>query len=47
MATRNPKKKKKTPTGEKNGSQRAAQILFAIFAVILILSMVLAATSSY
>jgi uncharacterized membrane protein YtjA (UPF0391 family) len=47
MIARNPKKKKKIPTGEKKGSQRAAQILFAIFAVMLILSMVLAATSSY
>ncbi len=38
------KNKKQTKTTE-NGSQRTAQIFFAVFAIILILSMVLSAVS--
>ncbi len=41
--TKNAKKETK-PSG---GSQRAAQILFAMFAVLIILSMVLSATVTY
>ena len=40
------KNRKQTKTIE-NGSQRTAQIIFAIFAVILILSMVLSAVSKF
>ncbi len=40
------KNKKQTKSTE-NGSKRAAQFLFAIFAVILILSMVLSAVSNF
>jgi hypothetical protein len=36
-----------TDVPPRNGSQRAAQILFAIFAIILILSMVLSAVSKF
>jgi hypothetical protein len=40
------KNKKQTRPAE-NGSKKAAQIVFAIFAVILILSMVLSAVTSF
>ncbi len=46
MATKISKTKKQTKPAE-SGSGKAAQILFAIFAIILILSMVLAAVTSY
>ena len=40
--------KKQTKTVEKgNSNQKAAQILFAVFAIILILSMVLSAVANY
>jgi len=40
-------KKQTKPADAERGSKRAAQILFAIFAVILILSMVLSAVASF
>ena len=40
--------KKQTKTVEKgNSNQKAAQILYAVFAIILILSMVLSAVANY
>jgi len=46
MAGKNSKNKKLTKPVE-SGSNRSAQILFAIFAIILILSMVLSAVSKF
>lgn len=46
MAGKISKNKKQTQTAQ-SGSQRAAQIFFAIFAIILILSMVLAAVAKF
>jgi hypothetical protein len=46
MATKIVKSKKQTKTAE-NSQRRSAQILFAIFAVILILSMVLSAVTNF
>jgi heme/copper-type cytochrome/quinol oxidase subunit 2 len=46
MAGRISKNKKQSKTPE-NGNRRLAQILFAIFAIILILSMVLSAVTNY
>ncbi|HNC88120.1 MAG TPA: hypothetical protein PLN43_16660 [Anaerolineales bacterium] len=40
-------KKQGKPADQGNSNQRAAQILFAVFAVILILSMVLSAVANY
>lgn len=49
MAVKNTKSKKQTKTLEESNSrrQRAAQIFFAVFAVILILSMVLSAVTNF
>jgi len=49
MAGKNSKNKKPIKPAEKNpvNQNRSAQILFAIFAVILILSMVLSAVTSF
>jgi len=46
MAGKISKNKKQTKTSE-GGSRKLAQILFAIFAIILILSMVLSAVTSF
>jgi hypothetical protein len=46
MAGKNSKTKNQKKSPE-NRSQRSAQIFFAVFAIILILSMVLAAVSKY
>ena len=46
MATKIVKNKKQTKTVE-NSQRRSAQILFALFAIILILSMVLSAVSKF
>ena len=49
MATKNSKNKKQNKTVETkpNNQNRAAQIFFATFAIILILSMVLSAISKF
>ncbi|WKZ34226.1 MAG: hypothetical protein QY332_11455 [Anaerolineales bacterium] len=49
MAGKNTKNKKQTKSVDTNptGQNRAAQILFIMFAVLIILSMVLSATTSY
>jgi uncharacterized membrane protein len=49
MAEKNLKKQTKTSDAERRlaRKQKAAQILFALFAVILILSLVLSAVSTY
>ena len=48
MAGKTTKNKKQTKPVEKvNTSQRTAQIMFAIFAIILILSMVLSAVAKF
>ena len=49
MAGKNSKNKKQIKTTENKtvNQNKSAQILFAIFAVILILSMVLSATATY
>ena len=47
MAIKNTKNKKQPKTVEPSGRQKAAQIFLAIFAVILILSMVLSATTNF
>jgi hypothetical protein len=46
MSVKTTKNKKQTKAPEKN-QQRSAQILFALFAIILILSMVLSAVSKF
>jgi uncharacterized membrane protein len=49
MAVKSSKNKKNIRTAEETASrrQKATQIVFAVFAVILILSMVLSAVTSY
>lgn len=47
MAHKNSKKKKPTKPADNTRQRRAAQITFALLAVILILSMVLAAVANY
>jgi len=47
MSAKNSKNKKQTLPDDDKRRQRVAQILFAMLAVLLILSMVLSATVSY
>ncbi len=47
MAGKNSKNKKQGNAAEVNSRQRRAQIFFAVFAIILILSMVLSAVSKF
>lgn len=46
MAIKNTKNKKQPKTNETSWRQKAAQVFLAIFAVILILSMILSATTT-
>ncbi len=47
MAIKNTKNKKQPKTVEPSGRQKITQIFLAVFAVILILSMVLSATANF
>jgi hypothetical protein len=47
MSTKKPRLKKQGRMADPSGPNRSAQLLFVIFAVLLILSMVLSAVANY